>query len=94
MYSPALTDFIFMVEGTSYMFLTGPEVVKTVTQETVTKDELGGARVHTAKSGVAHERYENDIVAIANVRRMMNYFPQNNREKPHNRAWTAEDEAA
>jgi len=67
-YSPALTDFVFMVEDTSYMFLTGPEVVKTVTKEDVTKEELGGASVHTAKSGVAHNKFENDITALANVR--------------------------
>jgi len=67
-YSPALTDFIFMVEDTSYMFITGPDVVKTVLSEIVTKEELGGASIHTTKSGVAHNKFENDIVAIANLR--------------------------
>jgi len=67
-YSPALTDFVFMVENTSYMFLTGPEVVKTVTNEEVTKEELGGAKVHSTKSGVAHRTFENDIEAIASAR--------------------------
>ena len=64
-YSPALTDFTFMVKDTSYMFVTGPEVVKTVTKEEVTKEELGGAKTHTSKSGVAALSFENDIVALA-----------------------------
>ena len=63
-YSPALTDFIFMTEQTSYMFVTGPEVVKAVTNEVVTKDELGGASTHTKVSGVAHKAFENEIEAI------------------------------
>ena len=66
-YSPALTDFTYMVENTSYMFLTGPEVVKQVTDEDVTKEELGGSVVHTKVSGVAHNRFENDIIALQNV---------------------------
>lgn len=74
-YSPALTDFIFMVEDTSYMFITGPDVVKTVLSEVVTKEELGGASIHTTKSGVAHNKFENDIVALANLRRFMDYIP-------------------
>ncbi len=74
-YSPALTDFIFMIEESSYMFITGPEVVKTVLSEVVTKEELGGASVHTSKSGVAHNKYENDLVGIANLRRFMDYLP-------------------
>jgi len=74
-YSPALTDFIFMVEDTSYMFITGPDVVKTVLSEIVTKEELGGASIHTTKSGVAHNKFENDIVAIANLRWFMDYIP-------------------
>jgi propionyl-CoA carboxylase beta chain len=74
-YSPALTDFIFMIEESSYMFITGPEVVKTVLSEVVTKEELGGSSVHTSKSGVAHNKYENDIVGIANLRRFMDYLP-------------------
>ena len=74
-YSPALTDFVFMVKNTSYMFLTGPEVVKTVTKEEVTKEELGGASVHTTKSGVAHRDFENDIEAIAGTRALFNFIP-------------------
>jgi propionyl-CoA carboxylase beta chain len=92
-YSPALTDFIFMVENTSYMFVTGPEVVKTVTKEDVTKEDLGGASVHTTKSGVAHRKYENDIQAIASTRKLMTYLPNSNLEKPPRREWTLEDEA-
>lgn len=82
-----------MVEDTSYMFLTGPEVVKTVTQEDVTKEDLGGASVHTKKSGVAHGKYENDIVALANIRKLMDYIPQSNLEKPPRRPWSITDEA-
>ena len=63
-YSPAITDFIFMVNNTSYMFVTGPDVVKTVTQEEITQEQLGGARTHTSKSGVAHCAFENDIHAL------------------------------
>ena len=69
-YSPAMTDFIFMTEDTSYMFVTGPEVVKTVTNETVTKEDLGGAKVHTTKSGVAHGSFPNDVAAIRAMRRV------------------------
>ena len=76
-YSPALTDFVFMVEDTSYMFVTGPEVVKTVTKETVTKEELGGAKMHSTVSGVAHRAFQNDITAIASTRQLMNYLPSN-----------------
>lgn len=93
-YSPALTDFIFMIEETSYMFITGPEVVKTVLSEIVTKEELGGASIHTTKSGVAHNKFENDIIGISNLRRFIDYIPQSNREKPRRLPWTAEDEAA
>ena len=67
-YSPGLTDFTFMVEDTSYMFVTGPDVVKTVTKEEVTKEELGGAKVHNSISGVAHKAFANDIQAIAGTR--------------------------
>jgi len=81
-YSPAITDFIVMVEGTSYMFVTGPNVVKTVTHEEVTSEELGGARTHTRTSGVAHFRAENDADALALLRRLMSYLPLNNREDP------------
>ncbi len=77
-YSPAMTDFIFMVEGTSYMFVTGPDVVKTVTNETVTADELGGARVHTTKSSVADGAYANDVEALLQIRRLMDFLPSSN----------------
>jgi len=79
-YSPAMTDFIFMVRGSSYMFVTGPEVVKTVTHESVTQEELGGAGTHTGKSSVADVAFENDIDMLEQVRRFMSFMPQNNRE--------------
>ena len=91
-YSPVLTDFVFMVENTSYMFVTGPEVVKVVTNEDVTKEDLGGSSVHCSKSGVAHKKFENDIQAIACTRDLMNYLPSNNQEQPPERKWTEEDE--
>ncbi len=81
-YSPAMTDFIFMVKDSSYMFVTGPEVVKTVTHETVTAEELGGAVTHTTRSGVADLAFENDVEALLMTRRFFNYLPLNNREKP------------
>jgi propionyl-CoA carboxylase beta chain len=81
-YSPAMTDFIFMVRDSSYMFVTGPEVVKTVTHEEVTAEELGGAITHNTKSGVADLAFENDVEAILMTRRLFNYLPLNNREKP------------
>jgi propionyl-CoA carboxylase beta chain len=81
-YSPAMTDFIVMVKDSSYMFVTGPEVVKTVTHEEVTAEELGGAVTHSTKSGVADRAFENDVEALAMVRRLVNYLPTNNREKP------------
>ena len=81
-YSPAITDFIFMVEGSSYMFVTGPDVVKTVTHETVTHEELGGASTHTRQSGVAHKSYSDDVSALMGVRALMAYLPQSNREEP------------
>ena len=81
-YSPAMTDFIFMVKDSSYMFVTGPDVVKTVTHETVTAEELGGAVTHTSKSGVADLAFENDVEALLMLRRFVNYLPANNREKP------------
>lgn len=90
-YSPALTDFTFMVENTSYMFVTGPEVVKTVTNETVTKEELGGARTHTAVSGVAHGKFTNDITAIAGIRKLFNYIPLNSKQQPPVNVWTSAD---
>jgi propionyl-CoA carboxylase beta chain len=81
-YSPALTDFIFMVKDSSYMFVTGPEVVKTVTHEEVTAEELGGALTHSTKSGVCDRVFENDVEAILMLRRFFNYLPLSNREKP------------
>ena len=81
-YSPAMTDFIFMVKDSSYMFVTGPEVVKTVTHEEVTAEELGGAITHSTKSGVADLAFENDVEALMMLRRLYNYLPLNNREKP------------
>jgi propionyl-CoA carboxylase beta chain len=77
-YSPAMTDFIFMVKDTSYMFVTGPDVVKTVTNETVTAEELGGAKVHTTKSSIADRAYENDVEALLQMRRLMDFLPSNN----------------
>ena len=81
-YSPAMTDFILMVKDSSYMFVTGPDVVKTVTNEVVTAEELGGAATHTKKSSVADAAYENDIVALSEARRLVDFLPLNNREKP------------
>ncbi|SDF16408.1 acyl-CoA carboxylase subunit beta [Rhodobacter capsulatus] len=80
-YSPAMTDFIFMVKDSSYMFVTGPDVVKTVTNEIVTAEELGGASTHTKKSSVADGAYENDVEAIAETRRLIDFLPLSNREK-------------
>jgi propionyl-CoA carboxylase beta chain len=80
-YSPAMTDFIFMVKDTSYMFVTGPDVVRTVTNEQVTAEELGGAATHTRKSSVADGAFENDVEALAEVRRLIDFLPLNNREK-------------
>ncbi|MET3891600.1 propionyl-CoA carboxylase beta chain [Bosea sp. OAE506] len=77
-YSPAMTDFIFMVRDTSYMFVTGPDVVKTVTNETVTSEELGGAKVHTSKSSVADGAFENDVEALLQIRRLLDFLPANN----------------
>jgi len=81
-YSPAMTDFIFMVEDTSYMFVTGPDVVKTVTHETVTLEDLGGALTHSQKSGVADHVFANDVEALICLRRFFDFLPANNREKP------------
>ncbi len=77
-YSPAMTDFIFMVRDTSYMFVTGPDVVKTVTNEVVTAEELGGASVHTTKSGVADGAFENDVECLLQMRRLIDFLPANN----------------
>ncbi len=79
-YSPAMTDFIFMVRDTSYMFVTGPDVVKTVTNEVVTAEELGGATVHTTKSSIADGSFENDVEAILQIRRLLDFLPANNIE--------------
>jgi propionyl-CoA carboxylase beta chain len=79
-YSPAMTDFIFMVRDRSYMFVTGPDVVKTVTNETVTSEELGGAKIHTTKSSVADGAYDNDVEALLQVRRLIDFLPANNME--------------
>jgi propionyl-CoA carboxylase beta chain len=84
-YSPAMTDFIFMVKDSSYMFVTGPDVVKTVTHEEVTQEELGGAVTHSTRSGVADRAFENDVEALAMVRRFINYLPANNRVAPPHR---------
>ena len=79
-YSPAMTDFTIMVENTSYMFVTGPNVVKTVTNEEVTSEELGGASTHASKSGVAHVTAQNDVDGLENIKRLLSYLPQNNNE--------------
>jgi propionyl-CoA carboxylase beta chain len=81
-YSPAMTDFTLMVEDTSYMFVTGPNVVKTVTNETVTSEELGGASAHSTKSGVAHKTSPNDIECLEDLKSLLSYLPQNNTETP------------
>jgi propionyl-CoA carboxylase beta chain len=81
-YSPAITDFIFMVRNSSYMFVTGPNVVKTVTHEDVSFEDLGGADTHAAKSGVAHFVYDNEIETLLNVRRLLTYLPLNFMDKP------------
>jgi propionyl-CoA carboxylase beta chain len=77
-YSPAMTDFIFMVRDTSYMFVTGPDVVKTVTNEIVTAEELGGAKVHTSKSSIADGAFDHDVEALLQVRRLVDFLPANN----------------
>lgn len=84
-YSPAMTDFIFMVRDTSYMYVTGPDVVKTVTHESVTHEELGGAVTHSTRSGVADGSFDNDIETLMGVRRFIDFLPGNNREKAPNR---------
>jgi propionyl-CoA carboxylase beta chain len=81
-YSPALTDFVFMVDKTSYMFITGPDVVKTVTHEDVTFEELGGAQIHSTKSGVAHFTARNDEACLLGIRRLFEYLPLNNLDDP------------
>lgn len=81
-YSPAMTDFTFMVENTSYMFVTGPNVVKTVTNEEVTSEELGGASTHSTKSGVTHFTSVNDVACLEDIKTLLSYIPQNNTETP------------
>ncbi|MEI9993909.1 MAG: acyl-CoA carboxylase subunit beta [Rhizomicrobium sp.] len=89
-YSPAMTDFIFMVRDTSYMFITGPEVVKTVTHEDVTPEQLGGAKVHSTKSSVADGAYDNDVICLEEMRRLYDFLPLNNRDKAP--AWPTHDD--
>lgn len=91
-YSPALTDFVFMVQDSSYMFVTGPEVVKTVTKEEVTKEQLGGAKMHSEVSGVSHRVFQNDIEAISSTRRLLSFLPQSCKDKREHKAWTKWDE--
>jgi propionyl-CoA carboxylase beta chain len=92
-YSPALTDFIMMVENTSYMFVTGPNVVKTVTHEEVTAEELGGASTHSSKSGVAHFTYPNEIELINNLKKLLSYLPQNCEEDAPSLPYIISDES-
>ena len=84
-YSPAMTDFIFMIKDSSYMFVTGPDVVKTVTNEIISAEELGGAKTHTTKSSVADGAFENDVEALGQIRRLFDFLPLSNREKPPQR---------
>jgi propionyl-CoA carboxylase beta chain len=91
-YSPAMTDFIIMVEHTSYMFVTGPNVVKTVTNEEVTSEELGGASTHATKSGVTHLTAANDLDCIEKIRRLLSYLPQNCAQKPPHTPYTLNEE--
>ena len=91
-YSPALTDFVFMVQDSSFMFVTGPDVVKTVVNEEVTKEELGGAKMHSTVSGVSHRSFLNDLEAISSTRELMTFLPQSSRERRPDRVWTTDDE--
>ncbi|MBB1192193.1 methylmalonyl-CoA carboxyltransferase [Flavobacterium sp. SOK18b] len=91
-YSPAMTDFTMMVEDTSYMFVTGPNVVKTVTNETVTSEELGGASSHSTKSGVAHITSTNDVACLDDLKQLLSYLPQCNKEKAADLPYTLNDE--
>ncbi len=91
-YSPAMTDFTIMVENTSYMFVTGPNVVKTVTNEEVTSEELGGAKTHASKSGVAHLTALNDLECILKVKQLLSYLPQSNRNAPASLDYEFDDE--
>ena len=90
-YSPAMTDFIFMVKDTSYMFVTGPDVVKTVTNEVVTAEQLGGASVHTTKSGVSDGAFENDVECLLQMRRLIDFLPSNNESGVPE--WPAQDDS-
>lgn len=92
-YSPAITDFIFMVENTSYMFVTGPNVVKTVTQEEVSSEDLGGARTHASKSGVTHFTRKNDVECLLSIRKLLGYVPGNCDELPPVLSYELEDES-
>ncbi len=91
-YSPAMTDFTIMVEDTSYMFVTGPNVVKTVTNEEVTSEELGGASTHSTKSGVTHLTASNDIDCLDQLKKLLDYIPQNNKEKAADKPYELDDE--
>jgi len=91
-YSPAMTDFTVMVEDTSYMFVTGPNVVKTVTNEEVTSEELGGASTHSSKSGVAHITSSNDVECLEDIKKLLSYLPQNNTETPNLLPFEFQDE--
>ncbi|MCF4101857.1 acyl-CoA carboxylase subunit beta [Gillisia sp. M10.2A] len=91
-YSPAMTDFTLMVQDTSYMFVTGPNVVKTVTNEEVTSEELGGASTHSTKSGVTHITSYNDITCLEDIKKLMSYLPQNNKETPKKLNYELNDE--
>lgn len=92
-YSPAITDFTIMVEKSSYMFVTGPNVVKTVTNEEVTSEELGGAKTHATKSGVTHVTAANDLACIQKIKQLLSYMPQNNMELPSDLPYTLGDES-
>ena len=91
-YSPAMTDFTMMVEDTSYMFVTGPNVVKTVTNETVSSEELGGANTHATKSGAAHCTSTNDVECLEDLKRLLSYLPQSNKEKTRDLPYQFNDE--
>ncbi|GAA4270493.1 acyl-CoA carboxylase subunit beta [Hyunsoonleella aestuarii] len=91
-YSPAITDFTIMVEDTSYMFVTGPNVVKTVTNESVTSEELGGAETHASKSGVAHKTSANDVACLEDIKKLLDYLPQNNKENTRSFDFNLKDE--
>lgn len=91
-YSPAMTDFTLMVQDSSYMFVTGPNVVKTVTNETVTSEELGGARTHATKSGVTHVTASNDVVCLEQIKQLLSYLPQNNKVKTEAISYELNDE--